>query len=209
MCLAKTFVYDCGHKHLIRLHCTRNNPLLCHDLTNKPERRYYDCCCCIEYQLSVAEKERREREREVERWRGVRDESAGAGDEDKNGEGHGNGNEREEKARVREWLNSVQGDCDMANLEEARERNGGEPVQDQNHKHIHDNGTSTNTARTASRSMLDADGDIDMLTNEAVEFQDPNDWSCAKVIQKPREGERKEGEDEDYEVWEGMDGGPF
>ncbi|CAL3969319.1 unnamed protein product [Diplocarpon coronariae] len=54
MCVTTTFVYDCGHKHLVRLSCARHNDFLCGDLSSRRLRRHYQCCCCIEYEMNVA-----------------------------------------------------------------------------------------------------------------------------------------------------------
>ncbi|PVH89997.1 hypothetical protein DL98DRAFT_601551 [Cadophora sp. DSE1049] len=224
MCITKTFVYDCGHKHLIRLHCIRNNPLLCHDLNNRVERCYYDCCCCIEYQLGVAEQERLEGEMEALRYlkegKGGRSRSGKSWREDPE-ETDGESEERDEG--VREWLNAVEGGHDMGEgygcVEERREgdgeragaEEGAERDRSPNTDHSYQKGTEHSHAdgeRPEDRHQnIDADGDVDMLAGEASEFQDPDYWSCAKVIEKPKEKESKEGGDEG--VLEGMVGGGF
>ncbi|KAH7418984.1 hypothetical protein BKA64DRAFT_699032 [Cadophora sp. MPI-SDFR-AT-0126] len=199
MCITKTFVYDCSHKHLIRLHCPRNNPLLCHDLNNRVERRYYDCCCCIEYQLGVAEEERfeggiRQWLNGVEGGDGENEHSMGGGYDSEHGRGEGVGG-RGGGGKDRDRTPKANDAYQNRKTTKSTATNHNDQEQVLSHSPL----------QTDEYHGIDADGDVDMLANEGLEPEGPDYWSGAKMIKKPKK--KQEGEDE--EVWEGMGGGGF
>ena len=55
--------------------------------------------------------------------------------------------------------------------------------------------------------MSDADGDVDMLSGETLEVQQPVYWPGDEDTERPEKKETKEREEE--EVLEGMADGPF
>ena len=216
---------DCGHKHLIRLHCKRNSPLLCHDLNNRAERLYYDCCCCIEYQLGLAEQE--EREREAEALRILRGGKRKGGRDGK--EGNSELESEVEYDGVREWLDGLEsgdgdGDLEMGGVEGERKgglETGGERGGDPKTNYPYRNATGSKTAECDKHGdtnvkgealiggpqNVDADGDVDMLAGETLEVQQAVYWPGDEDIGRSENKERKEGEEED--ILEGMADGPF
>ena len=144
-------------------------------------------------------------------------------------------NEEREYDGVREWLDGLEGGdgdlemgegYDRGKVERKREGEGGSETSGEHDRDLktnypYRNATSKGTAERDKHGegdvqgaapvqesyALDADGDVDMLSGETLEVQQPVYWPGDEDTERPEKKETKEREEE--EVLEGMADGPF